>query len=257
VRPLALALGLGWLVVPLIVIAGGLRDLEDAWLIPTARLRTMLTSAEAPPRRWFLTVAQGRLYDLAELPQLGIAAGYGGSNLQCRVAWERLGRSLYREDQARLEVLVGPTWRVGFGAGVDQLDLGEPELRRAFSLELRIRGALPNGLSIDVWWPLTEAPTWYGRQGLRRWLRLDGGGKAGVWSAAVDVTSEGTPTVQGEAMLRLAAAGALGLRFEPWSGAAGFTMAWRLGPVLWRSSHLVHPDLGTSHRWSFDLGGGS
>ena len=256
-RRLALGLGLACLVGATAANAGGTRDLADAWLIPTARLRTMLTDAQAPPRRWYLTVAQGRLYELAELPQLGIAAGCQWSSLHGRLAWERLGRSLYREDQARLEVLAGRTWRLGIRAGLDRLDLGGHEQRRAFSLDLRIQGSLPGRLRLDVWWPLTEAPIWYGRQGLRRWLRLDGGGEAWAWATTVEVTSAGTPTVQGEAMLRLAAAGALGLRFEPWSGAAGFTMAWRLGPVLWRSSHLVHPDLGTSHRWSFDIGGGS
>lgn len=256
-RRLALALGLVCLVVPTVTGAGGMRDLDDAWLIPADQVQTLLTGAQGSRRHWYLTVAQGRLFDLAELPQFGIAVGCHWSHIHGRLAWERLGRSLYREDQGRLEVLAGCVWQVGLGAELDQLDLGEDTPRRAFNLDLRIQGTLASGVRIHVWWPLTEGPAWYGRQGLRRWLRLDGGGEGWAWSAAIDRTSEGAPTLQGEAMLRLTNTGALGLRFDPRSGASGLTMAWRLGPVLLRSSHLVHPDLGTSHRWSFYIGGDS
>jgi hypothetical protein len=49
----------------------------------------------------------------------------------------------------------------------------------------------------------------------------------------------------------------LGLRIEPWSRAVGMVTGWRVGSLLLRTSHLLHPDLGTTHRWGLDLGGGS
>ena len=55
-------------------------------------------------------------------------------------------------------------------------------------------------------------------------------------------------------LLRLAPAAALGLRLDAWSQAAGLSTAWRLRSVVLRSSHLVHPDLGTTHRWGLDVG---
>ena len=70
-RRLVLALGLGCLVAPAVAGAGGMRDLADAWLIPADQVETLLTGAQDSRRHWYLTLAQGRLFELAELPQFG------------------------------------------------------------------------------------------------------------------------------------------------------------------------------------------
>jgi hypothetical protein len=241
--------------------AGGLRDLADAWLIPGADLRALLVADVAAgvaprDRGWSLAVTQGRLFELAELPQLGVAVGRRGGMLGWRLRWERLGGRLYQEDQARLELLVGDRWRAGAEVGLDRLALADdpPSLRPA--VDLRLVGEPGRGLRLELWWPVTDAPPWYGHEGLRRWLRIAGAGEGWAWAAVVDRRVSGAPTWQAEVMLRLAPAAALGLRCEPWSQAAGFCSAWRLGGLILRTSHLLHPDLGVTHRWGLRLGGG-
>jgi hypothetical protein len=236
--------------------AGGLRDLDDAWLIPPRALAVLIPAGPAPASQmagWSLLLSQGRLFGLEELPQLGVAAARRWPGLECRLHWERLGDGLYREDQAGLEVLAGRRWRVGGQVGLERIVLaGDPPDRR-LAMALRLDLALGRGLRAEAWWPLRDPPPWYGEQGLRRWLRLSGRGEGWVWAAVLDRRGDGTPALQAELMLRLAPIAALGLRIEPWSGAVGTSTAVRLGAIVLRSSHLVHPELGTTHRWGLLL----
>lgn len=234
--------------------AGGLRDLDDAWLLPAWAVRGLLAPEAVAADGWSLALAQGRLFGVAELPQVGFELGRHWSRGACRIRWERLGQALYREDVGRIELLVGRRWRLGGAAGADRLALAGGETRTVPAGELRIQGRLARGLFLDVWWSIADAPTWHGRQGLRRWLRLHGVGDGWAWAAVVDRRATGEPVLQGEVLLGMAPTVALGLRLEPWSGAAGFCTAWRLGSLMLRSSHLVHPELGPTHRWSVSLG---
>jgi hypothetical protein len=200
-------------------------------------------------------VALGRLYDLDELPQRGLAVAHAWARGDLRLTWERLGRTLYREDRARLDVLVGGRWKVGAGVGADRLRLGDTPAGQAVSVDLRLRGRLAGTVTVEAWWPLAAPPAWYGTSGSRRWLRVSGHRDRVVWAVALDGAA-GTPAVQGEVMLLLAPMVAVGLRLDPRSGAAGLASGWRAGRLMLRTSHLVHPDLGVWHRWSIGLGGG-
>jgi hypothetical protein len=201
------------------VTAGGLRDLEDAWLIPSAEAGALLDAGATRASGWSLSLAQGRLFALEELGQLGLVLGRRWPRASLRFRWERLGQTLYRA-----------------------------------ACDLRLVARPGRRLRVDVWWPVTAPPPWHGDLGLRRWLRVTAGGQGWSWAAVVDRRASGAPLLQGEVLLRLAPAAALGLRVEAWSGAAGLCTAWRWGQLLLRSSHLVHPDLGTTHRWSVGVG---
>jgi hypothetical protein len=253
--------------------AGGTRDLADAWLLAHEDWARLLAPPAAPPavgatgaaatadtgaarsRRWWLQAAQGRLFGLDLLPQTGLAGGWRAGGAALAVAWERLGADLYREDLVRGSVLVGRPWILGAELRWRRLRLaGVPESART-EVVLRAAAPLPADLRLEAWWPLGEAPPWFGRTGLRRWLRLRGPGTQVAWAVVVDRRADGVPVVQGEVVLAAGRA-ALGLRLEPWSGAVGLVTGWRWGPVILRGSHLVHPDLGASHRWGLLLGGG-
>jgi len=228
---------------------GGLRDLADAWLASPGQTASMLRGRDAAtPGRWSVAVGQGRLYELPELPQCGLELGWRASAAGVSASWERLGRDLYREDTWRLAALVGRRVRWGAQVGVARLALGGRARGQSGEATLRLQAELPAGHVLDVWWPLTVAPPWYGSEGLRRWLRLSGAGDGWAWCAALDRSAGGAPIAQGEVLVRLAPIAAFGLRVEPWSGTIGCVTAWRLGGLLLRSSHLVHPDLGTTHR---------
>lgn len=228
--------------------AGGLRDLEDAWLVGPQMMLEMLET-RAGQRNWQVTLGHGRLYGLPELPQSALSLQRRWATTTANASWQRLGGELYREQQWRLLLTHGNDWRLGARAGIATLDLAGGPPRSQTELDVIVQAPLTATVLLEAWLPLGPAPVWYGQHGLRRWLLVSGAGDAWVWAAAVDRAVDGTPSLQGELLLKLAPNGALGLRLEPATGTVGLTTAWRKGAVLLRTSHALHPELGPTHRW--------
>ncbi len=239
--------------------AGGVRDLDDAWLVDPGHWGALFAGQPDPPARprWWTAMTQGRLFGLEELAQAGLAVGRRGGAWCGVLTWERLGRgNLYREDLLRVGALVGRRWRAGLQIDGRRLSLGGDPAAERVSLALRVSAPLAAGTRLDVWWPLAGAPDWFGRQGSRRWARLSRTTGGSVWTLVVDRRADGVPLLQGELILGPVTGVGLGARVEPWSGTVGLVTAWRWGGVILRSSHLVHPELGASHRWGLLLLGG-
>lgn len=236
---------------------GGSRDLHDGWLLPPDLLRPWLAPAR-PGREsgpW-LALGQARLYGMPELPLRGLAAGWRAPRWRAALAWQRLGADLLGEERARGQFLVGGRQALGVAAGWDALRLADaPAGRRpVFNLELRLAG--PAGTVLAGSLPLLPAPDWYGRGGARRWWSVAAAAGEAAWCLALDRDARGAPLLEGEGALRVAEGCGLGLRWEPATGALGLTTAWLRGGLLLRSSHLAHPALGVTHRWSLGVGRG-
>lgn len=233
--------------------AGGSRDVADAWLISPEDL------GAGTAARWHVLVGAGRLFGLAELPQWRCDGQVVGASWRGGLAWERLGSGLLCEDAVRVHACLGRRWRLGCEVGVDRLVLAAEEPRLWPALAVRAGGALVPGVRLEVWCHLREAPPWYGVNGLRRLALITGGGEGWAWGAAIDRAVDGRPTLQGEVLARVAPVACLGLRVDPWSGALGLSTAWRVRIGWLRTSHLVHPELGVTHRWALvvSAGGGS
>jgi hypothetical protein len=243
-RRAAIAAGMAALVAAYPARAAGSRDLGDAWLVSPADAGGPGASA------WEVTVATGRLFGLAELAQwrLDVSAVRGG--WRAGLAWERLGGGLLGEDGVRVHAGFGRGWTVGLEGGADRLVLAGDDPRLNPALAGRVAGALGATLRLEVWVHLTEAPPWYGASGLRRLALLSGRHDGWAWAIALDRAGDGRPSLQGDVLTRVVPSVCLGLRVDPWSGALGLSTAWRV-PVGWlRTSHLVHPELGTTHRWA-------
>jgi hypothetical protein len=230
--------------------AGGSRDLADAWLVSPDDFGTSRTTG------WRLGIGAGRVFGLAELPQWRLDGRLTRASWQAGLAWERLGSGLLCEDGVRVHARLGRRWAMGLEGGVDRLALAGDEPCTWPSVAVRVGGSLAPGLRLDVWCHLREAPPWYGVTGLRRLALLTGSGEEWAWGVAVDRAADGRPSLQSEVLARVAPAVCLGLRVDPWSGALGLSTAWRVRVGWLRTSHLVHPELGTTHRWALVVGAG-
>ncbi len=230
--------------------AGGSRDLADAWLVSPQDLGVF------PAARWQVGVGMGRLFGLADLPQWRGDGRLVASSWEVGLAWERLGAGLLCEDALRVGAGVGRRWVLGLEGGLDRLTVTGDAPRTWPALAVRVRGALAPGLRLEVWCHLRGAPPWYGVNGLRRLALVTGRRETWAWSVAVDRAGDGRPTLQGEVLARVAPVACLGLRVDPWSGAVGLSTAWRVRVGWLRTSHLVHPELGTTHRWALQFGAG-
>ena len=250
--------------------AGGMRDISDGWLLPTGELLARLwpasengesgplsaaaTGEKASLAHW-LWLGHARLYEMPQLPLLAVGLGLPALGLQWSLQCQRLGETLVQEDQWRLAVRgpsrLEPTLSVGWdrlalagGSGRGHLFLGAGiSLRAAAGLRLRIEP------------PLTPPPPWYGPTAARRWLLVTGGLEGVAWGLAVDRTTAGRPIVQIDLTVRVGPRAALGLRAEPVTGSVGLTTAWYHRYWLLRTSHLIHPELGVTHRWYLATGG--
>ena len=205
-----------------------------------------------------------RLHGLAELPLRRLAAGLRTASWSAALSWQALGGDVWREDQVvvRTSFTTGPA-SVGAGAGA-----GPSGLRPWCGLDLRWRrpryAAVAGdddlevgpvaGLSCGgVAGTVHVLPLVLRRGaesvGPRPWLavrRLDD-----AWSASIllERADRGVASWRAGGDLRLGAAFCCGLVTDGAGGAVGVTTAWRRGRLLVRTSHLVHPVLGTTHRW--------
>jgi hypothetical protein len=238
------------------VAAGGMRDLDDAWLVSAHSVSGLLSDAQARPRSWRIRIAHGRLFGMPELEQAGLGIERRWSSGTATIAWQRLGGDLYRESSSSAVLLWGPTWQIGGRLGCAALDAAGQLVDKQIEADLMVAFPLKQELVLQIWWPLTPAPIWYGEQGLRRWLLLQGRGASWAWAAVADRDAEGKPFLQGELLFRAAPDAALGLRCEPATGSVGFCTAWRVSGLVLQTSHILHPDLGTTHRWGVILGVG-
>lgn len=228
--------------------AGGSRDLADVWLVSPQDV------GGAPVPAWRLELGTGHLFGLCELPQYRLEGRLDHARWSAGAAWERLGSGPYREDSVRLQAGLGRGWRLGIEGGADRLLIGEEDSRVCPALAVRTTTGRSGSLRLDVWWHLAAAPPWYGAGGVRRLARLTGRGHDWAWAVAIDRAADGRPSVQADILARVAPGACLGLRADPWSGAVGLSTAWWVKVGWLRTSHLVHPDLGTTHRWALVLG---
>jgi len=240
--------------------AGGLREMEDGWLIPLPHLARLIGGND-PDRRprlaaegsWFSS-GQARLFGMPELPLYRIAAGRSGRGFQVEGSWQRLGGDLFREDRVRLKVGWGGGWRLLADGGWDRVRLGGEASRPEPAAAVGLVGPTLRPWVVRISWSLLPPPTWHGRRSQRRWLLAAGRFRGGWWAAAVDRSGTGEPSLQMAFVVRVRRGVGLGLRGDPATGSLGITTAVSGSAWLVRSSHLVHPDLGLTHRWSLTWG---
>lgn len=241
--------------------ASGVRDFDDGWCGGPAESAELLGG----PARAGLWSACGlaRLHGLDDLPLRRLAAGLRAAAWSSALSWQRLGAEAWHEDQVDLRAA-----RAVAGTGPPADGIDEGAVRPWCGLELRWRrpcyGAQASGASLDAALQagfargrfagsLQAVPLTLRRgpeaAGPRPWLRARW--RDANWSAAVELQRDdrGAAAWRAGGELRLGAVFSWGLVADGGSGAAGLTTAWRRGRLLVRTSHVVHPALGTTHRW--------
>jgi len=264
-------------VVPWMSFGAGLRDFGDGWLLDPADMAFILSPAgprvptqsgpgQAAPgkSKWGLWAGagHGRLFSMSELPLMvadcGVIRRSAALTWSLAGSWERLGEDLMVEETAALRLRLGGNPRLGVGIRSrrwlvdDQLLATHLEAtfdgRLAFGIGARFKGHL------TIWFHPGTLPTWHGRGGRRTLAEIKllypGSGLA----LRVDQRRDGAPVLSLEVLVCLTPGLGLGVRADPETGSLGGNLAVRLGGPWLHSSHLVHPALGTTHR--FHLGTG-
>ncbi len=262
---LALLLVLGLQTSP--VAAAGWREVEDAWLIPPDLAAALLTGhqARAGGGPWHISLGSGQLFALPELDQRSLRVDwngrFGGVPTSLQLRWSRLGHGLYSESQGTGQILLGR--RPGVGLAVEQIWMtiaGEavsPVPRLDFLLAYQGRGEAVGHFWVRVAHPIPGRSTDEGT-GPRRRDFLEAGWQKGQHALVVqwDQDDRGRPLLGGDFLWKAGPGVGLGLRWDPATGALGPGLQILRKGLLLRTSHMVHPWLGVSHRFNLGLGGG-
>jgi hypothetical protein len=262
-----LVLGLSLGVLGSVAAAAGWREVEDAWLVPPDLTASLLASdhAKVDVRPWHISLGTGQLFGLPELNQRSLRVDWrgrpGGVPTSLQGRWSRLGGDLYSETLGSGQIMLGQ--RPGIGLAMEHTLMtiaGEavpPVPRLDLMLGFQWEGEMAGQFWLRVAHPLPGKSRDQGTA-LRRRDFLAVGWQNGGHALVVqwDQDGRGRPLLGGDLLWRAGPGVGLGLRWDPTTGALGPGLQILRKGLLLRTSHLVHPWLGVSHRFSLGLGGG-
>jgi len=244
--------------------AGGLRNFDDSWLIsPSAARELLMQRNGTETRRTGLLVmaGQGRLFEMPELNQRFLAVegffypGSIGVKLACK--WEKIGEDFFSEDRLEGRILLGstPAWGMAVKTLRQTLgDLSEKPIwdimflwEAAFSL-----GHIKGRLQLD--WPFGAGDNSEADHRRRNLLKLTMTTVNIAAAVVVDREGDGTPNLGFHVMLALDSGVGLEFRADPATGSIGPGLTLLRGGMMIRTSHVVHPHLGVTHRIMLAVG---
>ena len=243
--------------------SSGLREIQDSWLLDAGlwsgpgHWRAMdLPRPGFHPARFWLAAGQGRLFSLPELRQTNLAGCYRFQVAWLPLAvegnWSDLGSEIYREVNFTGACLLGHGPLFGLILDHSRQTIFEaPDLTwNSYGLLLEHHFLLPGYVNIRLRAELPlgpDQPVKY-QPFRRRWLKM------AVWhqdwglGIMVDKRPNGSPVPGFEVMwLGLDDLG-VSLRIDPAAQTLGPGLVFNWATFQLRTSHLVHPYLGQTHR---------
>jgi len=204
---------------------------------------------------------QGRLFEISELEQSYLAIEsqflWGVLPIRIMAQWEKTGSGIFVANRMGGGILLGkkPAW--GFSAQTRrQILAGQPEVP---VWDAGLIGEIPfNWGSLTgefhFKWPLkTGTSAGYGtrRQNIGLLILKHGDLAAAV---VVDRHFDGTPRAGFQVVAALDRGVGLELRVDPSTGSIGPGITLARGALMARTSHLMHPHLGVTHRLMLVVG---
>jgi len=199
---------------------------------------------------------------MGELPLMSVEGGIvsrgGPLPWAAACSWERLGEELMLEEAGSLSLRLGGNPQVGVRVRARRW-LVATELvstSAGADLEGKFFLVLSAGYTGSIAFRLHqgELPEWHGRGGRRTLAEAKLFHPGWGLAIRIDQRGDGVPVLSLAAMVRLTSRLGLGFRGDPETGSLGGNLVARWGGLWLRSSHLVHPALGLTHR--FHLGAG-
>ncbi len=244
--------------------AGGMRNFADSWPIGATTARRLLlkpTQVAGNGHGFLVKAGQGRLFEMSDLEQrfLAFEGRLSGEKIimEGGALWERTGSDLFKEDQWDCWVLFGenPSW--GMAAHHWHQTLGgvsEPPLLEGGLLwELVFQWGEING-RFHLEWPLGVASQILGGRRRRNLLNLTLANKVLAASLVLDRQDDGTPRPGFHFLLALDQGIGVEFRVDPSTGSLGPGLAFARRKLMVRTSHIIHPHLGVTHRLMLVMG---
>lgn len=257
--------------------SAGVRDFSDGWLLNPGDTASVLAKDEVPPsdkdgphpesvprERWGLWAGagQGVLFSLGDLPLKSLEGGivHRGQRWPWSLAgsWERLGDWLMVEETGTIGLRLGGNPQIGFRMKArrwlvegQKIDTG---LEAAFEGRLKFKLGEELSGSLALWMHLSQPVRWHRERGRRDLADIKFFYPGGGVAVRLEQGGDGAPVLSVEVMGRLTTGLGLGFRADPVTGSLGGSLVAKIGGPWLRTSHLVHPALGVTHRFHLGVG---
>lgn len=244
--------------------AAGLRDIQDSWLVDRETAWVLLGYRPDPLARLalpqpalVLSCGQGLLFSQPELPQL--EAGLRWRTVLASRAftmdgsWRTLGQGVFRETafSGKVSLESSPGFWMGMTRTAETL-AGETVPARYVAAFGATGRWLLNGpllLMAKVQFDFDARIARDFQPARRPFLEAALLGETAGLALGLDRRPDGTPVAGLDAFWKAGPGVGFSLRIDPATGVVGPGLQLRRGPLLLRTSHLVHPALGQTHRF--------
>jgi len=248
--------------------AAGLRDLQDSWLVGRTEAWHLLGKSPRPVASirhegpfLALEAVRGRLFSMVELEQsqveLGVTRLIRKRQAALSGSWQNLGGGIYRESMVRLAGMVGRFPGVGIRLQKEKMTVANQEVWSGVGLDMILGHLIPLGqeavLCCGLVLPLKNAGPPAGQSGRREFLDFALIRFRTALVIKVDRHADGTPVLGFDFFWGSAAGLGASLRVDPATGSLGPGIYLRRGALMLRTSHLTHPILGQTHRFSLTI----
>jgi hypothetical protein len=255
----------------------GVRDFTDGWLLnPGDSANILAEKVITPPVGgdslpvllpakgwgWWAGAGQGALFSMDDLPQTFLEGGIinrgGRWPWAAACSWERLGDSLIVEETGSVQLRLGRTPQIGIRMKARRWLVENQKVDEGLeaAVEGRLVFRLAAGLSgnLSLWLHPGPSVQWHRGRGRRTLAEIKIFHSASGLAVRLDQRGDGAPVLAVEFMVGLSSGLGLGFRADPETGSLAGSLVARVGGPWLRTSHLVHPALGVTHR--FHLGAG-
>ena len=249
------------------VSAGGLLNIEDSWLISSPITHQLLMGRKfGSDHRGeiYFTVAQGRLHAMNELTQRSLTLEGvltpGSQSLAWTGKWQQTGEGIFVEDLLAVKLMLGIQPALGVSFKQTQQILGGEEQKPLqnfyFNLNAPFNWSEVNGI-LQLQWPIFSSGTQEGYSDFGRRTEII---KATIvhaqnaFAMVVDRVATGQPNFGFQMLMTLTSGIGLEFRVDSPTGSIGPGLAILRGGVMLRTSHVVHPHLGVTHRLALVVG---
>jgi len=218
--------------------SAGFRDADQGWIISPDEFIKRDTG-------FYGAISMSSLYQMPELPMQSILSGWSSDKCHMAIRWHKLGGDVYREDSLSVDMLFGG--RLMFGINVEresQQFSDEPRWNTLHSFVTRYD--FRESMTIKSTIPVSGAMlTTRDYEQLLLILR----GEDVLFALGIDNTDSSEKSVRLGLDWLLHHKFWIGAIVDVGSSSTGLTTTIKTGKLLTRSSHLVHPELGMTHRW--------
>ncbi len=252
-------------------ITSGLRDVQDGWLIPTRdavhllRMQSsdvLLPVTPGKPAGVWGIAGTMQMFSMPELPVklVGMGIRLGGENTSWVIngQWQRTGGDLFLSDLQNLTLGLEKKGSVRIGLERRSLSLGSEPLPSWIGTKLlwelppvQVSNCL---LRSEIIFPLWASGNWSDHAVRQSRIRFGFFWDSYAVAGAFDKKSNLGWALGLELSTVLAHGIGLTVRVDPDTGSLGPGALFAWGQMLLRTSHVVHPELGITHRVTLTTG---